>query len=72
MKVVAMKEVSEGNETTGTAWIETRIFDADATLYEVLTWAANPRDRTGGELTPENGGRFGRLMLSVPCGEDGR
>ena len=38
--VVAILQRSAGNETVGTMWQETKVFDPDAKLIDVLLWAA--------------------------------
>lgn len=62
MKVVAMKERSEGNESVGNEWIDTAIFDSRTPLCEVLKWAG----ALTGDMDPARAGKHGRLMLSVP------
>lgn len=59
MKVVAMLERSAGNAETGTAWVETAIFDDQSPLRDVLNWAS--RRLQIGEPT-----RQGRLMIDIP------
>jgi len=61
MKVVAMKERTEGNESVGSMWIEAAIFDPRTPLSEVLMWAG--RHPSG--VDPARAGKHGRLMLSV-------
>jgi len=43
MKIVAIKEMSTGNETVGDMWKETKIFDESSTVKEVIEWATYPR-----------------------------
>lgn len=61
MVIVAIKERSEGNESVGSMWLETKIFEPAATVLEVLEW--------GGQFSyPKNavgGGKWGKLMLTV-------
>lgn len=40
---VIIVDHAEGNERVGEMWHETRIFDGDATLDEVMNWA-NPHN----------------------------
>lgn len=54
--VVAMLERAEGNESIGTAWIETAVFNSDATLATVLAWAES-------EAKTFDGKPRGKLML---------
>jgi len=39
--VIATKEKSAGNESVGTMWNETRSFDINTPLSEVMEWGAN-------------------------------
>ena len=36
--IVAIKDMSAGNETIGETWKETKIFRDDSTLKEVMDW----------------------------------
>jgi len=38
-KYVVIRDMSAGNESVGEMWQETKIFDGDATLDDVMTWA---------------------------------
>jgi hypothetical protein len=40
MKVIAMVDRSNGNETVGDMWTETKIFDSSDTLDSVYEWVA--------------------------------
>ena len=37
-RIIAMSERSQGNETTGVAWIKTKSFDRDTPIMEVVKW----------------------------------
>lgn len=39
MKVIIIRDMSKGNESIGETWQETRIFDSQNTLDEVIRWA---------------------------------
>ena len=54
MKVVAIKERSIGNEQVGEMWNDTAIFNVNAPIGEVLTWAKQSKNPGG------------RLMLTIP------
>ena len=54
MKIVAIKDMSAGNESVGEAWQETKIFDSDASLLDVMQWVGK---------SPK------RVTLSVPTDE---
>jgi hypothetical protein len=50
MKVIIIKEKSNGNESVGDMWLETKSFDLNDTLEEVLKWHS-----------PKNG----KLIISI-------
>ena len=52
-KVVIIAEMSNGNESVGSMWFDTKLFEATTTLYDVLLWA-------------EKHGVDGKLIISVP------
>lgn len=48
MKIIAMLERSAGNESVGQMWTETKSFDDNAPISDVIEWArsvANPHDK---------------------------
>lgn len=42
MQIVAIKDMSAGNETVGEVWQETKIFDATTPVIEIVRWACSP------------------------------
>ena len=40
MQIIAILDRSTGNETVGEAWQETKIFEEQAPIIDVLSWAA--------------------------------
>jgi hypothetical protein len=38
---VVIREMSAGNDTVGETWKETKIFDGDKTIHDVMNWALN-------------------------------
>jgi len=46
MKIIAIRDMSAGNETVGEMWQETKIFDSDTPLIEVLKWAGTEKKIT--------------------------
>lgn len=38
-RIVAMQECANGNETIGTFWIATGVFEPETPLSEVIAWA---------------------------------
>ena len=65
MKIVAMKEQSDGNESVGSMWIETAIFEPTDTLADVLAWVVKIRKLLDITENRKCAGKYGRLMLSV-------
>ena len=57
MNIVAIKEKSEGNETVGNSWLETKIFDEDTPVSEIIKWSQD------GSMKPAYGGK---LIITVP------
>jgi len=45
---VVIKDMSAGNESVGEMWKETKIFDENATLKEVMKWALSEDALPGG------------------------
>ena len=43
MKIVAIKDMSDGNESVGEMWKETKIFDGNAPIKDVMAWAGRRR-----------------------------
>ena len=46
MKIVAIKDMSAGNDTVGEMWKETKIFDDKCALSEVIEWATGGHGRS--------------------------
>ena len=42
--IVAIKDMSAGNETIGETWKETKIFRDDSTLKEVMDWVGTKKN----------------------------
>ena len=62
MKIVAIKEKADGNESVGTMWLETKIFEEDVSVGEIIRWSQN------GTMWPKS---QGRLIISVPDNDEG-
>ncbi len=45
MKIIAMLERSAGNESVGSMWTETKSFDWDTPISEVMEWAVSAVNR---------------------------
>jgi hypothetical protein len=43
-RVVVIKEMSAGNDTVGDMWKETKIFNSDEPIENILTWAMDKSD----------------------------
>ena len=46
MRIIAILDRSAGNETVGEMWQETRSFDENVKLIDVLTWAAHKHNNS--------------------------
>ena len=44
-KVIAVKERASGNESVGTEWLETKSFDLNTPVDEILKWAGDNKGR---------------------------
>ena len=44
---VVIQECSEGNESVGSMWLETKVFSHTATLEQAITWAKGKRSAGG-------------------------
>jgi len=44
-KIIAVKERASGNESIGTEWVETKSFDLDTPVEELLKWAGDYKGR---------------------------
>lgn len=66
MKIVAIKDEADGNDSVGTMWQETKIFDSDTPLIEVMKWAGSYRRKV--VLTiPENSlTEFHKIIRKIP------
>jgi len=40
-RIVAIKDMSAGNETVGEMWMETKIFSPENTIKDVMDWAGS-------------------------------
>ncbi len=63
MNVIVIKERSQGNDTVGDSWLDTKIFTTDNTLGAVLTWVSK---LTHNEGNLRSSTRYGKCILSVP------
>lgn len=54
MRVVAIKDMSAGNESVGEMWQETRIFSGHETVAEVMKWVGPNK----------------KVVLSVPANDE--
>ena len=55
MKIVAIKDMSDGNESAGETWKETKIFDGSTPIEDVMRWAEK---------------RNKNVTITVPAGEE--
>jgi hypothetical protein len=57
MQIVAIKDMSAGNETVGEAWQETKVFSESTPVGEIVAWARSDR--------PPEYGLHKRLTITV-------
>ena len=50
-KIIAVKERSAGNESVGSEWLETKIFDPETPVKEIIEWSQ-----------PD---KYGRLIITI-------
>lgn len=65
-KVIATAEMCNGNETVGTTWIETKSFDKNAPVSEILLWAHTLGVAGKVIITPD----LGTEIQEAPDGKD--
>lgn len=65
MKIVAIKEMSNGNDSVGNMWLETKIFDAQTPVIEILMWAGDLRITGNRQIISQN---CGKLIITIPAG----
>lgn len=46
-KVIAIKDMSAGNESVGEMWQETKIFDKGEPIFNILKWAFPDAEHDG-------------------------
>jgi len=61
MKIIAIKDMADGNESVGEMWQETKIFEGTTPLEEVIGWACGGYTYAGPLRK--------RLTLTLPDGE---
>ena len=42
MKIVAIKDMSAGNDSVGEMWKETKIFDENTPVKDIIQWGKEP------------------------------
>lgn len=45
MLIIAIKDMSAGNESVGEMWQETKIFDGDTPVKQIMEWAGFPKKK---------------------------
>ena len=68
MKIVAIKNMSAGNDTVGDMWQETKIFEGTDTLEQVMAWVKNQKKTVF--LTGPDGEEFLELKIDSLLRED--
>lgn len=58
MKVIAIQERCSGNASVGSMWLETKSFNAETPIADIVNWAEKV------------GGGEGKLIITVDRGEE--
>ncbi len=66
MKIVAIKDEVDGNDSVGTMWQETKIFDSDTPLIEVMKWAGSYRRRIVLTIPEDSLEEFHKVIRKIP------
>ena len=66
MKIVAIKDESAGNESVGDMWQETKIFDSDATLIDVMKWVGSYRKKVVLTIPDDSLEEYHRAINRIP------
>ena len=59
-KIVVIKDMSAGNESVGEMWQETKIFESDQPISDIIEWAKNFSTDEPDEYTRK------RITITVP------
>ena len=63
-KIIAIKDMANGNETIGEMWKETKIFNSTDTLMDVMEWVGTRRKNV--ILTLPDGHKFDSELEPMP------
>lgn len=44
-RIIAIKEMSAGNESVGSMWLETKSFDKESPIYEIINWGLDSKGK---------------------------
>jgi len=66
MKIVAIKDEVDGNESVGTMWQETKIFDSDTPIIEVMKWSASHRRKIVLTIPDDSRDEFYKVIRKIP------
>lgn len=58
MKIIAIKDMSAGNESVGEMWQETKIFNDTDTLFEVMKWVGTHKRKVTLNIPYDDLGEF--------------
>jgi len=62
MKIVAIKDMSAGNETVGEAWQETKIFDSNDSILQVMHWVQSTKKKVTLSIPEDDHVEFFKLL----------
>jgi hypothetical protein len=58
MKIIAIKDMSAGNESVGEMWQETKIFNDTDSLFEVMKWVGTHKKKVTLTIAHDDLGEF--------------
>lgn len=66
MKIVAIKDEADGNDSVGTMWQESKIFDSDTPLIEVMKWVGSYRRKVVLTIPDNSLDEFHKTIRKIP------
>jgi len=66
MKIVAIKDEAAGNERVGEMWQETKIFDSETSLLEVMKWVGSYKKKVVLTIPEDSLEEYHRAIRKIP------
>ncbi len=61
--VVAIKDMASGNESVGEMWKETKIFNANESIFEVMKWVGTTKKQVVLTIPDNSFDLYNKLIL---------